>query len=168
MGEPRQPLTVADLARLAATAAAARDPHALLAAADRLVHRTIGHALFTVTRVHPATQEVERVYTTDSAAYPVGGRKPKRDTAWGRVVLAEGRVFLAPTPEEVRAAFPDHATLERLGIGAVLNVPIAAAGRPLGVMNVSHRAGWFTPDDVDRGRVIAGLLLPAFLARGAG
>jgi GAF domain-containing protein len=160
----RDPLTVADLARLAVVAAAATDPRIPFAAAERLVRRTIGHRLFTVTRVHEPAREVERVYTTNPAAYPVGGRKQKRDTAWARVVLSEGRVFLAGTPAEVREAFPDHERLASLGIGAILNVPIAAAGRPLGVMNVSHEAGWFTPEDVDRGRVIAALLTPAFLA----
>jgi hypothetical protein len=163
----RAPLTVGALARLAVTAAGPGDPHAVFVAADRLVGRTIGHTLFTVTRVHEATQEVERLYSTNPGAYPVGGRKPKRDTAWGRVVLAEGRVFVARTPGEVRQAFGDHDLLERLGIGSILNVPVAAAGCRLGVMNVSHRAGWFTPGDVQRGRVIAALLVPAFLAPGA-
>ncbi len=159
----RAPLTVADLARLAALVAEPTEPRVVFAAADRLVASTIGHRLFTVTRVHPATQEVERLYTSDPAAYPVGGRKPKRDTDWGRIVLTEGRVFVAATPEEVRRHFADHARLAGLGIGAILNVPIAAAGRVRGVMNVSHRAAWFTAEDVERGRVIAGLLTPALL-----
>jgi hypothetical protein len=159
----REPLTVGDLADLAAVAGDAADPLVLFAAAERLVRRTIGHRLFTVTRVHEAAREVERVYSTNPDAYPVGGRKQKRDTAWGQTVLAEGRVFLARTPAEVREAFADHELLARLGIGAILNVPIAAAGRRLGVMNVSHEADWFTPGDVERGRVIAALLTPALL-----
>lgn len=164
----RDLLTVRDLARLGAIAAAARDPRVLFAAADLLVERTIGHKLFTVTRVHEAAQEVERVYSTNPGAYPVGGRKQKRDTPWARAVLMEGRVFVARTPEEVRQAFADHELLGRLGIGSIMNVPIAGAGRRLGVMNVSHEADWFTPEDLERGRVIAALLTPAFLVAGGG
>src|SRR5262245_31103079 len=52
----REPLTVRDLAGLAAIAAEQGDPRALFAAADALAKRTIGHKLFTVMRVHEAVQ----------------------------------------------------------------------------------------------------------------
>ena len=161
----REPLTVHDLARLAGIAAEVLDPHALFAAADALVRRTIGHRLFTIMRVHEAAHEVERLYSTNTEAYPVGGRKQKRDTPWSQVVLTEGRVFVARTPEELRQAFADHELIESLGIGSIMNVPIAFAGRRVGVMNVSHDANRFTPEDVEKGRVIAALLSPALVAR---
>ena len=161
----REPLTLGDLARLAGIAAEPSNPRALLAAADALVQRAIGHNLFTVMRVHEADHEVERVYTTNPGAYPVGGRKQKRDTPWSRTVLGEGRVFVARTPEEVRQAFPDHALIESLGIGSIMNVPIAFAGRRVGVMNVSHDADWFTAEDAEAARVIAAVLAPALIAR---
>jgi GAF domain-containing protein len=160
----RRPLTVRDLARLAAIAAEQAEPQALFAAADDLVQRTIGHKLFTVMRVREAAQEVERLYSSNADAYPVGGRKSKRDTPWSRAVLLEGRVFLARTPEEVRHAFADHELLASLGIGSVMNVPIGFAGRRLGTMNVSHQAGWFLPGDAETGRVVAALLAPALRA----
>jgi hypothetical protein len=160
----RAPLTVHDLAGLAAIAAEQADPRALFAAADLLVGRTIGHKLFTVMRLHEAAQEVERLYSSNPGAYPVGGRKTKRDTPWGRVVLTEGAVFIARTPEEIRQAFADHELIASLGIGSIMNVPIGFAGRRLGTMNVSHDAHWFGLEDVEKGRVIAGLLAPALLA----
>lgn len=160
----RNPLTVRDLGRLAAIAAEKEDPQALFAAADALVQRTIGHKLFTVMRVHDAAQEVERLYSSNPEAYPVGGRKQKQGTHWGRVVLTEGRVFVARTPEEVKHAFADHELISSLGIGSIMNVPIGVAGRRLGTMNVSHDAHWFTPEDAEKGRVIAALLTPALLA----
>jgi GAF domain-containing protein len=159
----RRPLTVQDVAWLASIAAGA-GPQALFAAADQLVQRTIGHKLFTVMRVHEAAQEVERLYSSNVEAYPVGGRKSKRDTPWSRVVLTEGRVFVARTPAEVRDAFTDHELIASLGIGSIMNVPIGLAGRRLGTMNVSHQAGWFTPGDAETGRVVAALLAPAVLA----
>src|SRR5262245_19799458 len=160
----REPLTVHALAGLAAIAAERANPPALFAAADAVVQRTIGHKLFTFMRVHENAQEVDRLYSSNPAAYPVGGRKPKADTPWGRVVLTEGRVFVAHTPEEVRRAFADHELIGSLGIGSIMNVPISVAGRRLGTMNVSHDAGWFTDEDAEKGRVIAALLAPALLA----
>lgn len=160
----RSPLTVRELARLAVIVAETEDPHTLFAAADALIERTIGHKLFTVMRVHEATQEAERLYSSNAEAYPVGGRKKKQDTHWGRVVLTEGQVFVARTPEEIRHAFADHELIGSLGIGSIMNVPIGFAGRRLGTMNVSHDANWFTPEDVEKGRVVAALLTPALLA----
>lgn len=160
----KNPLTVRDLAALAAVAAEKDDPHALFAAADALVKRTIGHKLFTVMRVHEAAQEVERLYSSDTKAYPVGGRKKKQDTHWGRVVLQEGQVFVARTPDEVKRAFADYELIFSLGIGSIMNVPVAYAGKRLGTMNISDAANWFTPEDAEKGRVIAALLVPAFIA----
>jgi hypothetical protein len=161
----RRPLTLQDLAGLAALAAGEPDPAALFAAADALVRRTIGHKLFTVMRLDAALREVERLYSSNPGAYPVGGRKVKRDTPWARTVLVEGAVFVANTPEEIRQAFADHELIAALGIGSIMNVPIGAGGRPLGTMNVSHEARWFGPQDIEQGRVVAALLAPALLSR---
>jgi hypothetical protein len=46
-----------------------------------------------------------------------------------------------------------------------MNVPITAAGRRVGVMNVSHAAGWFRPVDVEAARAVAALLAPALAPR---
>ena len=159
----RKPLTVRDLAALAVTAAECRSADALFAAADALVERTIGHTLFTVMRTHEALEEVERVYSSDTSAYPVGGRKKKQDTHWGRVVLKQGQIFVARTPDEVKRAFADYELIFSLGIGAIMNVPIGLAGRRLGTMNISHKANWFTDEDAEKGRVIAAILTPAFV-----
>lgn len=159
----RQPLTVRDLAELAKTACDSKDPQALFAQADKLVARTIGHTLFTILRNHEALEEVERLYTNNPTAYPVGGRKKKKDTHWGRKVLQHGEIFIARNPAELKEAFADHELIVSLGIGSIMNVPIGYGGRRLGTMNVSYKTDWFTPEDQERGRVIAGILAPALL-----
>jgi transcriptional regulator with GAF, ATPase, and Fis domain len=164
MSETRRSLTLADLARLADVSAAAHEPVALYAAVDRLVQEVIGHKLFTLMRVHEASAEVERIYSSNTTAYPVGGRKQKRGTPWSRVVLDRGAVFVARNPDEVREAFADHELIASLGIGAIMNVPLAWNGRRLGTMNVSHEAGWFTEQDAANGRLIASFVTPSLLA----
>jgi GAF domain-containing protein len=157
-------LTQNDLAALAARFAVETQPALLYAAIDALVQEVIGHRLFTLMRVHEATDEVERIYSSNTAAYPVGGRKVKRGTPWSRAVLDRGEVFVARDADQVREAFADHALIESLGIGSIMNVPIAWAGRRLGTMNISHEAGWFTAEDERAGRLVAPFLVPALLA----
>jgi len=111
----------------------------------------------------PETVEVERLYSSNPSAYPPGGRKPKQGTPWGDVVLDRGEVFIAADADGVRAAFSDHALLSRLGISAIMNVPIRFRGRVLGTMNLSHEAGHFISDMIAPGRILATLLVPLVL-----
>jgi GAF domain-containing protein len=157
-------LTIDDLAALARLSSGPHGPKELYAAMDRLVQEVIGHKLFTLMRVHEATAEVERIYSSNAAAYPVGGRKQKRGTPWSRVVLDRGQVFVARNPEEVREAFADHELIASLGVGAIMNVPLAWRGRRIGTMNVSHQADWFTDQDAQAGRLIAAFVVPSLLS----
>ena len=50
-----------------------------------------------------------------------------------------------------------------LGVGSIMNVPIAYRGRRLGIINIAHEAGWFRDQDAAAGRLIAALLVPALL-----
>jgi len=123
MRDAKRALNVSDLAALAERFAVEPQPALLYAAVDALVQQVIGHRLFTLMRVHEATDEVERIYSSNTAAYPVGGRKVKRGTPWSRAVVDRGEVFVARNPDEVRDAFADHALIEGLGIGSIMNVP---------------------------------------------
>ena len=163
MPDRSQVLTLADLASLAAISAGEHQSPELYAAVDALAQKVIGHRLFTIMRVHDATMEVERVHSSNVTAYPVGGRKKKRGTPWGRVVLDEGKVFIARTPDEVRQAFDDHELIFSLGVGSIMNVPIGYRGRRLGTLNISHDAGWFRDRDAAAGRLLAALLVPELL-----
>ncbi len=164
MAERRPPFRLTDLATLAELSAGRHEPGQLYAAADLVVQRTIGHRLFTIMGFHEATMEVERVYSSNASAYPIGGRKPKGGTRWGQVVLDRGEVFIARDADEVRQTFQDHALIFSLGIGSIMNVPIGFRGRRLGTMNVSNEEHWFREEDAVVGRLIATLLVPAFLA----
>jgi transcriptional regulator with GAF, ATPase, and Fis domain len=164
MSDRTRALTLDDLRSLAGLLASAHTPRELYAAVDALLQTIIGHRLFTIMRVHESSMEVERVYSSNLAAYPVGGRKTKRGTPWSKVVLDRGEVFIARTPEEVREAFDDYALIFSLGVGSIMNVPIGYGGRRLGTMNISHEARWFRDQDAAAGLLIAPLLVPALMA----
>ncbi len=160
MGGARQALTLRDLGEIAALSAGNHEPAEFYAAVDRLVQRTIGHKLFTIMRLHEATTEVERVYSSNTTPYPVGGRKPKRGTTWGRAVLDRGEVFISRDEDEVRHTFDDYPLIFSLGVGSIMNVPIGFCGKRLGTMNISNVAHYFLPEDAERGLLIAALLVP--------
>lgn len=132
---PEAGLTAAQVARLAAAAAEA-GPLALIAAADALGREATGHALCTAMRFDAAAMTVRRIWSSDARAYPVGGAKPKRDTAWGRQVLLEGRVFVAEGAAAIAAHFDDHALIAGLGLASIVNVPILVRGTCRGTLNM--------------------------------
>jgi len=160
---PRRALTPADLAALAAASEAADQPAAVFGAVEALSAATIGHRLFTIMRFDAARSEVERVHTSLPSAYPVGGRKAKPESAWSNQLLRDRKVFLATDPDQIRAAFDDHATILGLGLGSILNVPVVFDGRCIGTMNLCHRAGWYTADDEQTGRLLAAFLVAPLL-----
>jgi GAF domain-containing protein len=157
------PLSEQDIAAVMEITAADGAP-AAYRAVDALARRINGHVLFTVNRHLAASGEVERLYSSNPAAYPVGGRKQKRDTPWGRVVFDRGQVYIARNSEEVRAAFFDHALIASLGIDSIMNVPIRFGGESLGTMNLCGKAGQYTEADIPAAKVVAALLVPVVMA----
>src|SRR5438552_8564244 len=108
MQPTQQPLALADVAAMLDALARERDPQAVFRVFDGIAQRALGHKLLTIMRHVETSSEVERVYSSNPAAYPVGGRKAKHGTSWGAQVLDHGKIFIARDPAELRAAFPDH------------------------------------------------------------
>jgi GAF domain-containing protein len=147
-------LTPEQVARLAAAAASADQPGTLLQAIEGVGAATIGQSLFTAMRFDEAAMEVERLYSSDPQAYPVGGRKRKRETAWGMHVLIGRRVFVGEGEEAIRSAFDDHPLILGLGLRSVVNVPVVAGGRCRGTLNFLCKRPTLSQSDV----ALAGLL----------
>jgi hypothetical protein len=134
--------------RIARLAAAARDttPLALLRAADAVGREAMGHRLCTAMRFDAAAMTVRRIYSSDEAAYPVGGAKPKRDTDWGRQVLLQRRVFVGEGEAAIRAHFADHALIAALGLRSIVNVPVVLRGECRGTVNFLWPEEAVTPE----------------------
>ena len=150
------------LPHLAAVAAAIRAPGQPEAAFRALAAATLGHKLFTCLLHHPAVRESERRYTSQPAAYPVGGRKAVPPTPWARRLFEERQPYIGYTADDIRSVFFDHALIASLGCASVLNLPVVHDGRTLGVLNLLHEARWYGEDDVPLGQVFAALAVPAF------
>jgi len=162
----KRDLSIEDVAHLIALAGKSADPGRLYRAVQRIAAETIGWRLFTILRHIEADQAVERLHTSDAAAYPVGGRKPFAKIGASHAALKKGEAVLAATKQDVRRAFFDHELIFSLGITAILNVPIRHAGRHLGTLNLCGEEGMYGAADIARAKVLAGLLVPAMLAVG--
>src|SRR5690606_28555639 len=83
------------------------DPQKLFAAVDRYAQGVLRQALCTVNRFDAHNERVLRLYSSNPAAYPVGGSKDKSGTAWGRHVLHERRIYVGEGVEAIRESFDD-------------------------------------------------------------
>ena len=118
-----------------------------------------GWKLFTAMRYLPSG-EVERVHTSDSKAYPLAGRKPRRDTMWSLQVLVRGEPYFANDEAGIRAAFEDADKIIGLGLGAVINVPVKDGERVLGTLNFLREQGAYRGEHVAQALELASLAKP--------
>ncbi|WP_205709624.1 hypothetical protein [Kineococcus siccus] len=104
----------------------------------------LGVRLFTVLAWDDERAGLQRIHTSHPVEYPVGGEKfMPRDAPWPQQVLVQRRAYLGRTPAEVAAVFADWPTIEALGCGATLNVPVVADGRTLGSLNLLDVEGHY-------------------------
>jgi hypothetical protein len=140
-------------------------PQATFEAVGAALQRCIGHRLYTITHILPGGREVERLHSTDPAAYAVGGRKPIVASAHRDRLFAERRPFLGRRPADFAAYFPDHAFIVSLGLGSVINAPLIFAGAPLGSVNILDREGAYEEGHLDVAAALARMIVPALLGR---
>jgi transcriptional regulator with GAF, ATPase, and Fis domain len=159
-------LQVSDLQALAMLLRTPGQPQALFSAVEALTARVIGHRLFTIMAFDPVTFEVERLHSNRPDLYPPGGRKKKAKTAWGEHVLTRREVFRSATPEGIRQHFDDHQTMADMGLGSILNIPIAYDGHCVGTMNLTHASGWYREEHEAIGLTIGSFLVAALREHG--
>lgn len=108
--------------------------------------------------------ELQRIWTSNSEAYPVGGRKRKTMTAWTRRVLLDAEVFVGEGDVALAQAFDDHALLNSLGLHSIVNVPVIRPdGTCFATFNVSGCRDRWTVGEVTFIRLLALLATPALL-----
>jgi len=164
MARPDEAATLAALDRLATALAQVTDQRAFFDTVAATANTVIGHQLFTVMAFDEPAMQVERLYSNRPDAYPDGGRKKKRDTAWGQQVLEQGRPFIGSNANDIRAHFNDHELILSLGLESVLNMPIRIADQTIGTMNLLHRANFYSKADISAAQLIAGLIAPRLAA----
>lgn len=134
-------LTADDIEALAA--GAAKSPAELFGAIHQVAQRRLDAGLVTAMRHDEAASTVERLYSSNEQAYPVGGRKLKQESDWSRHVLVECRVLVSAGDEAIRKHYNDHAIIFGLGLHSCVNVPLVSAGKCIGTLNLLNaRSVW--------------------------
>lgn len=152
---------LAPLTDIAETLARDARPEAAFAAVEAALQTLLGHRLFTVLLCRPG-DEVERVYSSNPAAYPLGGRKAFAATPWGELVLRRRQPFLGPDRAALGWAYADHALIASLGLGSAMNVCVEHGGDLLAVLALLHEEGHFhDPRQVAAVRAVTPFLIPA-------
>ncbi|MGT2490106.1 GAF domain-containing protein [Cupriavidus basilensis] len=123
----------------------------------------LGPGLLTINAYRRASSEVVRLWSSDKAAYPVGGSKRKADTPWTRWVLHQGEVFVGEGDAALEAVFDDIAVIRGLGLSAVVNrrcARTAVAWAPLTSAGARRMDG----GEVAILRLLAQMVAPALIA----
>jgi GAF domain-containing protein len=154
-------LTAHDIDTL--SAGAAKSPVALFEAIHQVAKRRVDAGLVTAMRHDEPAATVERLYSSNPQAYPVGGRKLKQDSDWSQHVLVERRVLVSAGDDAIKKHYVDHPTIFGLGMHSCVNVPLVSEGRCIGTLNVLNaRSGW-SDDEVAVARALGLAALAAVL-----
>jgi hypothetical protein len=152
-------MTVADLLTVLGQRG---QPESLYRALDRATKAVVGHQLFTL--LHVDGDEVVRTYSSRSTEYPVSGRKPMGKTPWGDHVIRGAKPYLGRDKSGIRWAFFDHALIESMGLGSVINIPVVYDGLCIGAMNLLDAEHHYEQRHVEALNPYGQLLIPAFNA----
>jgi GAF domain-containing protein len=149
----------------ALAAGAATSPAALFAAIAEVARQRVGAGLITAMRHDEAAATVERIYSSNEEAYPVGGRKLKQESDWSRHVLVECRVLVSAGDDAIRKHYNDHAVIFGLGLHSCVNVPLVSKAKCIGTLNVLRAQAQWIADEVALARALgiaalAGVLMP--------
>ncbi|WP_410571153.1 GAF domain-containing protein [Amycolatopsis sp. cmx-4-61] len=133
-----------------------------LSTVEERVRAELGVRLFTVLAWIPERRALRRVHSSHPAQYPVGGEKTVEVAAgWLERCITAQEPYFGPDRAAVREIFADHELIESLGCGSIINVPVVADGRTLGVLNILDAEGAYDEDSVQVAQALAPLAAPA-------
>ncbi|TMR97978.1 GAF domain-containing protein [Nonomuraea basaltis] len=126
------------------------------------VRGELGVRLFTVLAWVPERRALRRVHSSHPGEYPVGGEKTVEVAqGWLATCIEAREPYLGPDRAAVREVFADHALIESLGCGAIINVPVVDGGEVLGVLNILDAEGAYDEGSVAVAESLAPLAVPA-------
>lgn len=141
-----------------------------LALLNRAREMALGQGMLTVNvdattpQDPPGEIRLRRLWSSEPAAYPLGGGKTKTRTQWTRQLLEQGLVFVGEGDAALAEVFDDHARIASLGLHAVVNVPLLREGRCVATFNVLGVGPRWQPGQVAAIRLLALLATPHVLS----
>ena len=140
---------------------AQQQPRAFYEAIRDVLHKTPGFRLFTILSCEHQRQLVQRIYSSEPAAYPVGGTKKMLQTPWSQKVMELGESHIGVSRDEIQNAFFDYELIWSLGGECFMIVPIRWRGVTLGTLNLFHGLDRYGAAEAINVRLVAQLAIPA-------
>ena len=141
---------------------------AAMSVIGRVRQAMLGNGLLTVNRVsrlvtNTGEFELQRMWSSNSQAYPVAGRKRKTLTPWSCQLLLGCEVFVGEGDRALAEVFDDHVRIIELGLHGVVNVPVIIDGQCAATLNVLGCHAQWQPNDVTLIRLLTVLATPWIL-----
>ena len=112
----------------------------------------------------PDRQITERIGTSDTHNFPIGGSDPINEAAWSRRIYGDRLPIVANNPDEMAFYIPETADLVQMGYHSIVCAPILVGGRSLGTVNlIGEEPGLFTPGLLDEINALLPLAALAFV-----
>ncbi|CAB3855266.1 hypothetical protein LMG26689_02198 [Achromobacter animicus] len=143
--------------------ALAGDRQAQWGVISNLLQDCFRHKLFTVLLYLQDHKLMKRLHTSDGTISPLGGFKATGNGPWSRLVLEEGRLYVASNEDDVRTVFSEAPMLIERGLQSAFNIPVRHAGRVIGSLNMLAARHAYDDIDPDLAAVVAGLCAPVFI-----
>ena len=153
----------------------APDFAAALQTIERVRQDLLGDGLLTVNHVRwpappadaPDAIDLQRIWSSRPAEYPVAGRKRKGLTPWTRQLLLCGEIFIGEGQPALQQVFDDSPLILSLGLRSVMNVPLLRAGACFATFNVLGTRPQWTALEKQQIELLAALALPWVAGHGA-
>lgn len=161
IGSAKGTLSDREYAALETALGEAQDPATRYRKIAEIAHAHLRPVVFSIHARVGRSMRLQRVYSSDERAYPVGGTKNKEGTHFGETVLLGAQVLSSDGADAIRQNFDDHQRILDLGGMSLLNVPIVADGVCIGVLNAVLREPAVQEPHVELMRALADVLAPS-------
>ena len=130
---------------------------------DLSIKKKIGHKLITFMAIDKSLKYVERIYTNNTKAYPLLGKKKIPKNKWGIDLLNNKKDFyLGKNKKEIKKLFYDYDIIFSLNCGSIINFIVKFNNRPIGTINILDKENKYNKNDVKKIGLLGVLMIPFF------
>ncbi|MEX3010788.1 GAF domain-containing protein [Hoeflea sp. TYP-13] len=117
------------------------DVDALCDLTARRLKSLVGFELLTILAPDISGTHLRRIYSTDTAGYPLGLADEIRKSPWFDQLFDNRAPIIAANTDEIAAWLPDFDGFAGIGLGSLVNYPVVVADQTIGLLNLMDRPG---------------------------
>lgn len=141
-----------------------QDEETFFKPASELLKKEIGYKLLTFTVVHPNQKYIQRIFSSNTEVYPLGGIKDLPDNYWAELTINQKKSFIGNNRKEIEKYFFDHETITSLGCESILNQVVVFNNKTIGTINLLNVEDHFTKSHLNKMTLFSKYASPFFLS----